>query len=98
MPKYVVLYNLTEQGAKNIKHSMREQGEACDKSLDALGCKVLGTYATMGEFDFLAIIDSPSREAIMEYLLGVAANGTLTTTTLPAFTWGEFMEMTDKLP
>ena len=98
MQKYAVLYTLTEQGAKNIKHSMREQGEACDKSLAALGCKVLTTLATMGEYDFLAIIEAPSEDAMMQYLLGVAALGNLRTTTLPAFTWGEFMETIDKLP
>jgi uncharacterized protein with GYD domain len=98
MQRYVVLYKLTDQAAKDIKTSVREQGDACDKALDALGCRALGAYGTMGEYDGVAIIEAPSEKAMFSYLLDVASQGHMRTTTLRAFPWGEYLDTIDQLP
>jgi uncharacterized protein with GYD domain len=97
MPTYVILYKLTEQGIKNIKSAPARIEEGI-KAAEAAGCKVLGYYATMGEYDYVAIADAPSDEVGMTVLLGLGAQGNVRTTTLRAFTKEEFAGMVSKLP
>lgn len=97
MPMYVVLYKLTEQGVKNIKNAP-ERIEAGIKAVEATGGKVLGFYATLGEYDYVSISEAPSDEAAMTFMLGLGALGNVRTTTLKAFSKEEFAEMVKKLP
>lgn len=97
MPTYVVLYKLTEQGVKNIKNAP-ERIEAGIKASEAMGGKVLGFYATLGEYDYVSISEAPSDEAAMTFMLGLGALGNVRTTTLKAFTKEELAEMVKKLP
>jgi uncharacterized protein with GYD domain len=97
MPTYVVLYKLTEQGVKNIK-SAPERIEAGIKAAEAMGGKVLGFYATLGEYDYVSISEAPSDEVAMTFMLGLGAQGNVRTTTLKAFTKEELAEMVKKLP
>ena len=97
MPMYVVLYKLTEQGVKEIKNAP-ERIEAGIKAAEAMGGKVLGFYATLGEYDYVSISEAPSDEAAMTFMLGLGAQGNVRTTTLRAFTKEELAEMVKKLP
>jgi len=97
MPTHVVLYKLTEQGVKDIKDAPKQIEEAI-KAAEAVGCKVLGFYVTMGEYDFVTIGEAPSDEVVMTFLLGLGAQGNVRTTTLKAFTKEEFAKMVKKLP
>ena len=54
MPTYILLMNLTEQGAKDIKNAP-ERVKATIKAAEATGSKNLGFYLTMGEYDYIAI-------------------------------------------
>ena len=56
MPNYyVTLYKLTDQGIKEIK-SAPQRIEANKKALDAVGGKMIGLYATMGEYDYVSVV------------------------------------------
>jgi uncharacterized protein with GYD domain len=97
MPTYVTLYKLTDQGVKNIKSAPKRIEEGI-KAFEAIGGKMLGFYAVMGEYDYVAIGEAPSDEVGMTYMLGLGSLGNVTTTTLKAFTTKEFAEMVKKLP
>jgi len=94
---YVVLYKLTEQGVKDIK-SAPERIEEGIKAFEAMGGKVLGFYATLGEYDYVGVGEAPSDEVAMTFMLGLGAQGYVRTTTLKAFTKEELAEMVKKLP
>ena len=59
MPTYIALYKLTDQGIKNAKEAPRRIEEGI-KSAEAMGAKVLGFYAVMGEYDYVGIGEFPS--------------------------------------
>jgi len=97
MPKSIVLMKLTDQGIKDIKNAPQriEQGI---KGFEAMGGKMIGFYAVMGEYDYVAIAEGPSDEVAMAFLMALSSLGNVKTTTLKAFTKEEFAEMVKKLP
>jgi uncharacterized protein with GYD domain len=50
MPVYVMLMNLTQEGAKGIKDQPEKIRESIQQG-EAMGGKPLGFYLTMGEYD-----------------------------------------------
>jgi len=97
MPTYIVLEKLREQGIKSLKNIPQIVEEGA-KGAEAMGMKLLGYYAVMGEYDFVGIIEAPSDEAVMTALLGAASRGLVSTTTLKAFTMQEFANMVKMMP
>ena len=97
MPIYITLFNLTDQGVKNIKDAPKrfEQGA---KAFEEMGGKLIGFYLTMGEYDYVSIGEAPSDEVIATFMLALGALGNVRTTTLKAFTTEEFAEIVKKLP
>jgi len=96
MSTYVILMNLTEKGAKNIKNAPERIKEAA-KSLEAAGGKLVGFYMTMGEYDYVAIAEAPSDEVVLLQLGGLASAGNVNTTTLKAFSLDEIAGLFAKL-
>lgn len=97
MPTYIMLMKLTEQGVKDIKGAPQRIEQAA-KTAEAMGGKMIGFYATMGEYDYVVIGECPSDEVMMTFLLGMGSLGSVRTTTLKAFTKEEFAELVKKLP
>ena len=97
MPTYVILMNLTEQGAKDIK-SAPERVKTAAKSLEAVGGKLTNFYLTMGEYDYVAITEAPSDEVALLQLFGLAIAGNVKTTSMKAFTIEEMGGLLEKLP
>jgi uncharacterized protein with GYD domain len=97
MPTYITLYKWTEQGIKNVKEAPARI-EAAIKSAEAAGGKTLGVYLTMGEYDLVAISESPNDETTSVFLLAQGMQGNVRSTTLRAFTKEQFAEIVKKLP
>jgi uncharacterized protein with GYD domain len=97
MPLYVTLYQLTEQGIKNIKDAPGRIEEGI-KAWEALGGKMIGFYLTMGEYDYVSITEAPNDEAATAFILKLGSLGNVRTTTLKAFTTEEFAEIVKNLP
>ncbi|MGQ9571986.1 MAG: GYD domain-containing protein [Dehalococcoidia bacterium] len=97
MLPYIILLKATDQGMRDIKN-IAEGIEEGMRVWQAMGGKVIGFYAVMGEYDYVAIGEAPSDQAAMTFALGLSANGNVRTTTLKAFTREELIEMVKKLP
>ena len=93
----VVLMKLTDQGIKDIKNAPQRIA-ANAKAIEALGGKMTGFYLTTGEYDYVAIVELPSDEVGMTFLLGLGAAGNVKTTTMRAYTQEQFAEFAKKLP
>ena len=57
-----------------------------------------GFYFTLGEYDYIAIVEGLTDEAGASFLLKLGSAGNVRTTTLKAFTKKEFAEMVRNLP
>ena len=97
MPTYVTLMKFTEQGSKDLKGAPRRI-ESAIKVWELMGGKLLAAYFLMGEYDYVAITESPSDETAVTASLAVCAREHVKTTTLRAFPIAEFAKLVNSLP
>ncbi len=99
MARAVVLLKLTREGAMNIEQA-RAIYEETKIFFTETGYKIVDLYATLGEYDFVSIIEMPDRDAIKHlFRRGVlaAGHGTYEVRTLPALPFEEFLDVVDDL-
>jgi uncharacterized protein with GYD domain len=97
MNTYITLMKLTDQGAKGLKEAPKRVEDAL-KVFDNMGGKLIGFYATLGEYDYIGIGEAASDEIATTFNLALSSLGNVKTTTIRAFTIKEFAEMVKKLP
>ena len=90
MPTYVLLSTLTQQGVQTLK-SNPERLRAVNQDVEELGCKVIHQWATLGEFDFVNVVEAPDVETIARASLSIAARGSVRIETLPALDIDQFL-------
>jgi uncharacterized protein with GYD domain len=88
MATYISLLKFTEKGAKAIKQTLSRAAQF-QKSAAKAGVKVIGQYWTMGSYDGVLVLQSDHENDVLRCLTDLAANGHVTTHTLPAFEAGE---------
>ena len=89
MPTYISLLKWTDQGIQNVKDSPKRLDDF-KSALEAAGGKLVGFYLTMGRYDMVLIIESPSDEASASLSLSTASKGSIKTETMKAFTEDEY--------
>lgn len=87
----------TDKGIKDIKNAP-QRIENGIKAWEAMGGKLIGFYAVMGEYDYVAVGEASSDEVAMTFNMSLGSAGNVRTTTLRAFTKEELTEMVKKLP
>jgi uncharacterized protein with GYD domain len=97
MVTYILLMKLTDQGVKAIKEAPARI-EAGIKGWEAMGGKIHGFYATMGEYDYVSVGEAPSDEVAMAFSLALSSLGNVRTVSLKAFTVEEFTKVVKHLP
>ena len=97
MNTYITLMKLTDQGAKDLKEAP-QRFEAGLKMFEKMGGKLIGFYATMGEYDYIGIGEAPSDELATAFNLALSSLGNVRTATIKAFTMKEFSDMIKKIP
>jgi uncharacterized protein with GYD domain len=97
MPKYIVLGKYTAEGIKNIKDSPKRL-EAANKLAESLGGKIVKFYYTMGRYDFVTVVKATSDETMMQALLTLGSQGSISTETLTAIPADKGAEILKKLP
>jgi uncharacterized protein with GYD domain len=88
---------LTDQGAKDLKGAPKRIEDGL-KMFEKMGGKLIGFYATMGEYDYIGVGEAPSDEVATAYNIALSTLGSVRTTTIKAFTIKEFGDMIKKLP
>lgn len=83
MPTYVMLTNLTADGVKTLKNNPGRVAEV-NREVEALGAKVVAQYTTLGQYDFVTVIEAPSQEVMARVSIEMGSRGTMTSQTLSA--------------
>lgn len=96
MPTYVVLYKFTDQGAKNVTTTVERARETLADN-ERRGFKVHGVYWTQGQYDLVAVVESPDEDSMLAGLFSVAEAGNARSETLRAFTADEVARALEKL-
>ena len=90
MAHFILLTNLTSDGVKTIKNNPARIKEV-NAEMEQIGLKVLHQWATLGEYDFISVIEAPDAETVAKILLPLNAKYGGRTETLRAFDEGEAM-------
>ncbi|RPI27846.1 MAG: GYD domain-containing protein [Acidobacteria bacterium] len=96
MPSYIVLGQWTQKGIENIKQSP-DRLTKFRQQVKSLGGDLKGFYLTMGQYDFLALMEMPDDRAQARLTLQLAALGNIRTETLKAFNEDEYREIVGSL-
>ncbi len=92
MPTYVVLFNWTDQGVRNVKDSPTRIRQAEDR-FRQLGVTLTSIYCTMGDYDLVGVLEAPDDQALARALLALGMGGNVRTKTLKAFPREEFEQI-----
>lgn len=91
MPTYILLSNLTDEGAKTVKKNPGRIKEV-NEELAKLGVKVTHQYATLGPYDFVNIVEAPDNMTVARVSAELASRGSVKITTLPAVGIDDFIK------
>ena len=91
MPVYIMMSTLTDEGRRTLKNNP-ERIKEVNKEIEKMGARVLAQYATLGQYDFINVLEAPSNEAIAKISIELGSRGTVQFVTLPAIPIYEFIE------
>ena len=83
MALFVMLTNLTPDGVKTLKSNPNRVGEV-NKEVEQIGAKVVAQYATLGQYDFVTIVEAPDEKTMAKVSVELGSRGTMTSQTLAA--------------
>jgi uncharacterized protein with GYD domain len=94
--QYVILWNWTDQGIRNVKDTIK-RAEAFKAEVQKAGGKVIGFYYAVGQYDGIVIAEAPSDDVMMSCLLSLGTKGNVCTITLKAFSESEAAKVIEGL-
>jgi uncharacterized protein with GYD domain len=83
MPTYILLSNLTDEGAKALKSNPKRLQEV-NKEIEKYGAKVTSQYAVLCPYDFVSVVECPDNETIARVSVELASRGSIRLLTLAA--------------
>lgn len=90
MSTYIILSNLTDEGAKTLKNNP-ERIKEVNEEFEALGVKVVSQYAVLGPYDFVNIIEGTDNKQMARIAAELASRGSLKVLTMAAIPIDEFI-------
>ena len=74
MPIYILLSRLSQQGVQTLQSNPARLQEV-NRDVEELGAKVLHQWATLGEFDFVNVVEAPDTATIAKVSVALGARG-----------------------
>ena len=85
-----MLSTLTVQGVQTLKANPSRLREV-NRDVEELGAKVLHQWATLGEFDFVNVVEAPDLATVARVSVALGSRGSTRIQTLPALSIDEFV-------
>lgn len=82
MPTYLMLTTLTEKGRQTLNANPARLREV-NRDVEELGAKVLHQWASLGEYDFVNVVEAPDELTMANLSLKLGARGSVRFQTLP---------------
>ena len=89
MPTYIMLTRLTPDGVKTVKDNPSRVQEV-NKEVEQLGVKVVNQWATLGEYDFITVVEAPDERAMAKLSIEMGSRGTVMNQTMTAIDVEDF--------
>jgi uncharacterized protein with GYD domain len=91
MPVFIMLTRLTSNGVKTLKDNPSRVQEV-NKEVEQLGVKVLSQWATLGEYDFVSVVEAPDDKTMAKVSVELGSRGTTSNETMSAIPAEEFTQ------
>ena len=90
MPTYIMLSTLSPEGVQTVKNNPQRIKEV-NHELEQLGATVKAQWATLGQFDFVNVVEAPDEKTMARVSLELGSRGTAKFQTMPAIGIDEFI-------
>src|SRR4029079_14812931 len=91
MPTYLMLTNLTAEGVRTLKNNPSRVAEV-NKEVEQIGARVVAQYATLGQYDFITVVEAPDEKTMSKVSVELGSRGTMTSQTLTAMPASELAD------
>ena len=95
MPTYILLSKLTDEGWKTVREKP-ERIKEVNKELEAMGVRVMHQYATLGQYDFVNIVEASDNKTIAQVSIEMGSRGTVQIMSIPAIPIDQFISAIKK--
>jgi len=75
MATYLMFATLTPEGVRTLKHNPERIREV-NREVEELGVRVREQWATLGEFDFVSVVEAPDDRVMARLSLELSSRGT----------------------
>ncbi|MQA74941.1 MAG: GYD domain-containing protein [Solirubrobacterales bacterium] len=89
MPTYIMLTHLTADGVKTLKDNPSRVHEV-NREVEQIGIKVVSQWATLGEYDFVTVVEAPDEKTMAKLSVEMGSRGSVVNETLTAIDAEEF--------
>jgi uncharacterized protein with GYD domain len=90
VPTFIMLSRLSPEGVQTIKNNPQRIKEV-NREIEQLGAEVKAQWATLGQFDFVNVIDAPDEQTMARISLELGSRGTAKYESLPAIPVDDFI-------
>jgi uncharacterized protein with GYD domain len=89
MAVFIMLTKLTSNGVRTIKDNPGRVQEV-NREVEQLGVKVLSQWATLGEYDFVSVVEAPDEKTMAKVSVELGSRGTTSNETMAAIPAEDF--------
>jgi len=90
VPTFIMLSRLSPEGVQTIKNNPQRIKEV-NREVEQLGAEVKAQWATLGQFDFVNVIEAPDEQTMARLSLELGSRGTAKYESLPAIPVDDFI-------
>ena len=91
MAVFIMLTKLTSNGVRTIKDNPGRVQEV-NREVEQLGVKVLNQWATLGEYDFVSVVEAPDEVTMAKVSVELGSRGTTSNETMAAIPAEDFIK------
>ena len=95
MSTYILLTTLTAQGLQTLR-SNPERLREVNKDVEELGARVVHQWMTLGNYDFVNVVEAPDEATIAKVSVVLGARGSSKLQTLTAIAVDDFIAALDQ--
>ncbi len=93
MPIFIALGTATESGRSRTLDGLAARHQRAVARAEDAGARVLASYALLGPYDYLTLLDAPDIETVARVLIREAARGNVHYEILPALPMEQFARL-----
>jgi uncharacterized protein with GYD domain len=90
VPTFIMLSRLSPEGVQTIKNNPQRIKEV-NREIEQLGAEVKAQWATLGQFDFVNVVDAPDEQTMARISLELGSRGTARYESMPAIPVDDFI-------